>query len=209
MAGLLTIFSLIVLLFSVVIHEISHGWAAYYLGDPTAKEAGRLTLNPLKHLDPFGSILFPLMLVLLNSRIIFGWAKPVPINPFNLRDRKYGSAKVAAAGPLANILMAVVFGLLIRFLPLERFSFGPSLFLAFGFIVWVNLLLAVFNLIPIPPLDGHHIFFSLLPSRFNSIKLFFARYGFFLLLVFVFFLFRFLLPIVSFLFALIIGQPFI
>jgi len=200
---------IIIFLFSAIIHEVSHGWMAHHLGDDTAKAAGRLTLNPLKHLDPFGSILFPLMLILLNSRIIFGWAKPVPINPFNFRDKKYGSAKVAAAGPLSNVLIAVFFGLLIRFLPLSRFSFGSGLMLSFGYIVWVNLLLAIFNLIPVPPLDGSHLLFAFLPRRFDEAKIFLARYGLFILILFIFFFFQFLIPIINFFFTLIVGVSFI
>ncbi len=204
---------ILIFLFSAILHEISHGWVANYLGDPTAKMAGRLSLNPLKHLDPIGSVLLPLMLILLNSRIIFGWAKPVPINPFNFRDKKYGSLKVAAAGPLANILVAVVFGLLIRFLPWASFSFSSSLvtnlILAFGFIVWVNLLLAIFNLIPVPPLDGSHILFAFLPAKFNTLKVFLIRYGFFILIFLIFFFFQFLVPLINLFFKIIVGVPFI
>src|SRR3989339_618439 len=111
------VFQLAVLLMSVVIHEFAHGWAAFYLGDPTAKYYGRLTLNPIKHLDPFGSFIVPVLLVLFQSPVVFGWAKPVPFNPYNLTDQKYGPAKVAVAGPLANLAVALVFGLLLRFLP--------------------------------------------------------------------------------------------
>jgi len=200
---------IVIFLFSVIFHEVSHGWMANYLGDPTAKMSGRLSLNPIKHLDPIGSIFLPLMLILLNSRIIFGWAKPVPINPFNLRDKKYGEAKVAMAGPLANILIALLFGLLIRFLPLGSSSFEVNLIVVFGYIIWVNLLLAIFNLIPIPPLDGSHILFALMPSRFNQLKLFLVRYGFFILIFFIFFFFQWLIPIINFFFTFIVGHPFI
>jgi len=199
---------IIIFLFSVIIHEISHGWTADLLGDPTAREAGRLTLNPLKHLDPFGSVLLPLMLILFQSRIIFGWAKPVPVNNFNLRG-KFAEAKVAAAGPLANISLAVFFGLLLRFIPWMRIPSGENIIIAFGFIVWVNLLLAVFNLIPIPPLDGSHILFALLPDKYNQLKVNLSRYGLFILIFFIFFLFQFIVPVVNFLFGLIVGVPFI
>ena len=200
---------IIILIFSVILHEISHGWMANYLGDPTAKIAGRLTLNPLKHLDPLGSVILPALLILIQSNIIFGWAKPVPINPFNLRDRKYGEAKVAMAGPAANISIAVFFGLLIRFLPLESSMFGRNLVIVFSYICWINLLLAVFNLIPIPPLDGSHILFTFLPPSLNDLKLFLSRYGFFILIFFIFFFFKFLIPVLSFLFFLIVGHPFV
>ena len=166
------IFIILILLCSIVIHEVSHGLMADYLGDPTAKLAGRLTLNPLKHLDPIGSILVPLILIISKVGIVFGWAKPVPINPFNLRDKVYGQAKVAIAGPLANILVALVFGLMIRFLPfLSSSQIGENLTIIFSYIVWINLVLAIFNLLPIPPLDGSHILFTFLPERFDNLKI--------------------------------------
>ena len=113
----ITIFSLVVLLFSVIIHELAHGSVAYSLGDPTAKYAGRLTLNPLKHLDLFGSIILPLLLFIAGSPFLFGWAKPVPINPYNFTDKKYGEIKVSVAGPASNLSIAIVFGLILRFIP--------------------------------------------------------------------------------------------
>jgi len=151
-----TIFYLIILLFSVVVHEVSHGAMADYLGDPTAKNAGRLSLNPLRHLDLFGSILLPISLLILTAGQgpIFGWAKPVPINPYNFRDKKWGNLKVALAGPLSNLLLALFFGFLLRIFnpPIQFYNF-------FSIVIILNLLLAIFNLIPIPPLDGSHIFF--------------------------------------------------
>ncbi len=203
-----TILLIVIFLFSAIIHEIAHGAMANYLGDSTAKERGRLTLNPLKHLDPIGSVLVPMFLIVFQSGIIFGWAKPVPINPLNLRDKKYGDAKVAAAGPLANISLAVLFGLLIRFVPWSNFSFGAGMITAFGFIVWINLLLAVFNLMPIPPLDGSHILFSVLPRKADDIKIFLSQYGMIILLFFIFFLLPVILPIIQFLFRLITGARF-
>lgn len=200
---------IIIFLFSVIIHEISHGLMANYLGDPTAKIAGRLTLNPIKHLDPIGSIVLPLLLILFQSNIIFGWAKPVPINPFNLSDRKYGQAKVAMAGPLANITIALFFGLLIRFLPLQTSTFTINLGFVFGYICWINLLLAIFNLIPIPPLDGSHILFTFIPQKFNELKTFLSQYGFFILIFFIFLFFPILIPIINFFFTIIVGQSFL
>ena len=205
---MISVFAIIIFLFSVILHEVAHGAMAERLGDPTARLAGRLSLNPLVHLDPIGSLLLPLLLILTGSNIIFGWAKPVPINPLNFRDRKYGSAKSALAGPGANIAVAVVFGLILRFAPLAGTSFGQNLASIFGLIVWINLLLAVFNLIPIPPLDGSHILFTFLPRGFDNLKLFLARYGFFILLFFIFFLFPIIIPIIEFLFSLIVGLPF-
>ena len=203
---------ILIFLFSVVMHEVAHGEAAYYLGDPTAKYAGRLTLNPIKHLDPIGSIVVPGFLILASmatgTGLIFGWAKPVPINPRNFRDQKYGAAKVGLAGPLANIALAVVFGMLLRFAPLGMDNFSESLILVFGYIVWVNLLLAVFNLLPIPPLDGSHILFAFLPYSMENLKIVLTQYGFFILLFIIFFLFEWILPVVNYLFYLIVGIPF-
>src|SRR5271157_1248941 len=141
---LITIFSLIVLLFSVIIHELAHGYVAYSLGDPTAKYAGRLTLNPLKHLDPFGSIILPLLLFIAGSPFLFGWAKPVPINPYNFTDKKYGEIKVSIAGPASNLLLAIFFGLILRFIPSGIILNNPGIEIAFGYIVAINIWLAVF-----------------------------------------------------------------
>lgn len=175
------IFTLIILLFSIIIHEVAHGSVAYSLGDSTAKDAGRLTLNPISHLDPVGSIMLPLFLFILNLPII-GWAKPVPINPYNFNDQKWGEVKVSIAGSLANFIIALVFGLIVMFVSL------PQSFLEIASLVIIyNIALGVFNLIPIPPLDGSHILFALLGERFNNVKKFLYQYGFFILIFLVFF----------------------
>lgn len=203
------LFQLAVLLMSVVIHEFAHGWMAFHLGDPTAKNYGRLTLNPIKHLDFIGSFVVPLMLFLFSSgQMVFGWAKPVPYNPRNLRDQKYGQAKVAAAGPSANLLVALTFGLSLRFLPLQ-FLEASGLLQILGIIVLLNLLLAVFNLMPIPPLDGSKILFDFLPYSLQHVRVFLERYGMFLLLLFIMFAFRWVWPLVFGLFRLIVGPGFV
>jgi len=199
-----TIFYLIILLFSVMIHEIAHGAVAYSLGDPTAKYQGRLTLNPIKHIDPIGSVFLPLVLLLLTAGRgpIFGWAKPVPINPYNFKDQKWGNFKVAIAGPGSNFLIAIIFGLLIRFTSIPLTS---PLILFFSIIIMQNLLLGVFNLIPVPPLDGSWIAFSLLPEKFNNLKNFLSQYGMFILLFIIFFEFNWIIKIIEFLFTIITG----
>jgi Zn-dependent protease len=188
---------------SVVVHEVSHGYSAYLQGDNTAKYAGRLTLNPLKHLEWFGSFILPVISYFLGGFII-GWAKPVPFNPYNLRNRRWGEALVAIAGPAANVCLALFFGLLLRF--------GVWTTLGAGFvyvaqaIVFINLILATFNLVPIPPLDGSKIVFSFFPNSLQNVRPFFERYGFFILIFFIFFLWQFMLPIVSHEFTWITGM---
>lgn len=188
---------------SVVIHEISHGFVALRFGDKTALYAGRLTLNPLKHLDLFGSIILPAFLVLTHSSFLFGWAKPVPYNPNNLTNRKWGTIAVASAGVLANLFLAVFFGLILRFSLNSVVS--TSFVSVISSIVLINLGLAIFNLIPIPPLDGSKIFFSLLPNSLYSVVSFLEQYSLVLILVFIIFFADSLFPILSYLFQLITG----
>lgn len=192
----------------MVIHEVAHGTAANYLGDDTAKIAGRLTLNPIKHLDPIGSVVVPLLLIISNAGIVFGWAKPVPVNPSKLRDQKYGDAKVALAGPLANLAVALVFGIILR-IAFNFDQFPYQLATIFSYIVFINILLAIFNLVPIPPLDGSHILFTFLPDTYRDLKIFLSQYGFIILIFFIFFLFRFLFPFISFIYKGIVGAPLI
>ena len=182
----ITIFSLIVLLFSVMIHELAHGYVAYSLGDPTAKYEGRLTLNPLKHLDPFGSVILPLLLLIATGGQgpIFGWAKPVPINPYNFKDQKWGTLKVSIAGPATNFAIAIIFGLFIRFLNFPQIA---PLIQLLGIVVFYNFLWGIFNLVPIPPLDGSWILFRLMPRGLEKVKLFLQQYGLYILIFFIFF----------------------
>lgn len=197
--------SVIVLIFSVILHETAHGFAAEALGDPTARLAGRLTLNPFVHIDPVGSVILPLLFVLSGSPVVFGWAKPVPFNPQNITGtswkNRYGGALVAIAGPAVNILLAIIFGLLIRFN-----IFDPALVQFFLTIVFVNCALAIFNLIPVPPLDGHHILSALLPSNLRQKYLALYKYSFILMFVVAFVLWQFVSPLVFILVRLITGM---
>jgi len=198
---MLEIFSVIVLILSATIHEYMHGFVANQLGDPTAKNAVRLTLNPIKHLDLFGSILLPLTLLLAGSSFLFGWAKPVPYNPNNLTDRKYGDAKVAVAGPLANLFMAIIFSVVFRLLdPASLFAYLVAQ------IILINLILMTFNLVPIPPLDGSKILAVFLPDNLRNKLLYMdARLSMLLVFVFVFFGFSFISPVIYWLFGIFIG----
>lgn len=204
-----TILIIFIFLFSVILHEISHGEMAKILGDPTAEVSGRLSLNPLKHLDLFGSIILPGFLLLLRflsptkEGIVFGWAKPVPIDPSNFKNPKKDSAKVAFAGPLANFLLALLFSFLIRILPSNSNLF-LNLKEIFSLIIWVNLNLAVFNLVPIPPLDGSHLLFAFLPEN-SKTKFFLQVYGFYIFIFFIFFGFQYLVLIIDWLFRIFVG----
>ena len=223
MQGINFIFLIAILILSVVVHEVSHGYIAYLLGDPTAKRAGRLSMNPFKHLDLTGSFIVPLMLVLLKSSFVFGWAKPVPYNPYNLKNQKWGPGLVAVSGPLSNFLIAGVFGLVALFLPIDQTvkteiglaavngaaifgaGYAPALFYFSSMVVWINVFLGIFNLIPIPPLDGSKVLFSFLPYKWTNAQIFLEKYGFFILLFFLFSFSSVLLPVVFFLFRLFLG----
>lgn len=195
-----TIFEFAILIFSIVIHEISHGYMANYLGDPTAKYAGRLTLNPVKHIDPFGSIILPL-LSFFTGGFIIGWAKPVPYNPYNLKNGKVGEALVALAGPLSNLAIVLIFTVIIR---AGQSFLAPSFVLISSFVVYINLVLMFFNLIPLFPLDGFRILFSLLPVRFQYLKEWLERYSLFLILILVFFFLQPFSYFINFLFNILI-----
>lgn len=196
------IFTILILVFSVIIHEVSHGYAALFLGDPTAKYQGRLTLNPLKHLDPVGSVIVPILTSL--SGFTFGWAKPVPFNPYNLKNRRWGEAIVAFAGPFSNLAVALVFSILLRVLGSASIA-SDSFFRLMAMVVLTNIVLAVFNLVPVPPLDGSKILFSVLPPSLRPVQDFLEKYGIVLVFVLVFFLWKFLNPIIFSIFSLFVG----
>ncbi len=200
------IFQLIVLLFSAIIHEVAHGYAALFQGDTTAKYENRLTLNPIRHIDPFGTIILPLLLFVFHSPVLFGWAKPVPFNPYNLRNRKWGEAIVAGAGPAINIVIALVFGLFLRF----SFPFIPTtaIFIV-EMIVFINIMLAIFNLMPIPPLDGSKVLFALLPENALRVRRIMGQYSTFLILFFILVLWNYIFPIISIVFSWITGLPLV
>ncbi len=193
---------LVVLFFSVIIHEVSHGYIALLNGDPTAKLHGRLTLNPLPHIDPVGTILVPALLFLSHSGILFGWAKPVPVNPMNFRNFKTGEFSVSAAGPLSNFFLAVVFA---QLLPWAQNNLGFFLFCKYGVII--NLYLMLFNLIPIPPLDGSKVVMPLLPRSLQQLYAQLEPVGFVLILLLLYsgLWFALIMPIFRFLIGILIG----
>lgn len=202
--------AIVIVIFSIILHEVAHGYMADWLGDPTARYSGRLTLNPVPHIDPVGSVLLPGILALSGSSFLVGWAKPVPFNPYNLKNRKWGEALVAFAGPLTNILIAVAFGLLLRFF---GNAFQPLWIQVFVTVSVANLSLAILNLIPIPPLDGSKILKALLPYPLSQTYMALERLTyslgsiglFVVLLIFVNFLSAPVGAFVYWLFSLIVG----
>lgn len=198
MEPLSQLFYFLVLVPSAILHEYMHGFVADKLGDPTARYAGRLTLDPRVHIDPIGSILLPLGLFLMSGgRFMFAYAKPVPYNPYNLKNQKWGPVAVALAGPFSNFFLAFVFGIFAQFLP------QISLFLSI--IVIANITLGVFNLVPIPPLDGSKVLLAIIPDSRQDIRNFLERYGFVLLIIFMVFFYPLLSPVIDLLYRLFLG----
>jgi Zn-dependent protease len=168
----------VVLLFSVMIHEVAHGYVALLNGDPTARLSGRITLNPIPHIDPIGTILLPAILLLTGSRILFGWARPVPVNPSYFRDYRLGEITTSFAGPASNLLLALLFSYL-----LCLGMGGPGLLLLAYYGCTINIFLAIFNLIPIPPLDGSHLVSAFLPYRLLQYYQYLEPVGFIIILL--------------------------
>lgn len=189
---------------ALTVHEFSHAMSAYYLGDRTAEHAGRLTLNPLAHIDLFGTVLLPLILILSSAGFVFGWAKPVPVNYYNLKDQRWGPALVSLAGPAANLIFCIVSIILFRLIT-QYSSLGPTnLLVNFVYmLILVNLVLMIFNLIPIPPLDGSKLLFAVLPAKFDNFKEILERNGLIILLILIIFGDKFLGYIFSFFFNLV------
>ncbi|MCK4810336.1 MAG: site-2 protease family protein [Candidatus Omnitrophica bacterium] len=198
---MMEIFLIVVLLFSIIIHEYAHGWVAYKLGDPTPKLSGRLTLNPLAHIDVFGTIMLPILLLLISrGSFAFGYAKPVPINPYNFKNPKKEIMWVGLAGPLSNLILAAIFAILIKLnfprpFPYDIFIWG----------LLINLILMIFNILPIPPLDGSRIVTSFLPHKYAYQYLKLEMIGFVLIVILVAsgFLRWFIFPLIELIFSLL------
>lgn len=200
------LFFIAILIMSVVLHELAHGYAALYKGDPTAKYEGRLTLNPLSHLDPIGSFLVPLVTYVAGG-FLFGWARPIPYNPYNLRNPRFDEAFIAIAGPVTNVCIAALAAIGYRVLSYTDGSLGGVEAMSSLLLVTVilNIGLAVFNMVPIPPLDGSKILFSLLPTKFLYLRRSIEMYALPLFIVFILFFSGWLSPVVRFLAGLFLG----
>ncbi len=202
----LILFYIVILVVVLTVHEFSHAWAGHMLGDFTAKNEGRLTLNPAKHIDPFMTLLLPLGLILLGSPVVFGAAKPVPFNPYALRYGKWGAALVAFAGPASNLLMALIVGVYLRFVDVG--GLGGTFLLQF---VLVNVAFFIFNMIPFPPLDGSRILYAVAPGEVRDVMDTIEQYGLIAIFAFIFIFYRFIGPIftvaVENLASFIVGKP--
>lgn len=191
---------LIALILGLTLHEFAHAWVGSLLGDRTAKSQGRLTLNPLAHIDPFATLALPLFLILINSQVVFAAAKPVPFNPWAVKGGRWGTAAVGAAGPLTNLLIALFFSLCYRLLP-----FNPTSALFFGAIIVVNVSLFVFNMIPFPPLDGSRLLYAVAPVGLRDAMDRIEQAGFVVLLVIMLLGYQYVAPFVVAITTAIVG----
>ncbi len=191
------VISILVFAVAIITHELAHGWAAYRLGDNSAKDAGRLTLNPLAHMDPVGTVVLPFLLVASRSPVIFGWAKPVPVDPSNFKHPRIGLLITSFAGPAANLALAVFFASVFKAGIFPKGSL-PAYFLVKGAVI--SLVLGFFNLIPVPPLDGANILLSVLPRGLARVFADVERYGFIILIILLYagLLNKIIIPMVSF-----------
>lgn len=190
----------LILFLSITVHEYAHGWVAHTLGDPTPKSSGRLTLNPLAHIDPFGTIILPVLLLIISrGSFSFGYAKPVPINPYHFKNPKKDILWVGLAGPAANFLLALFFAAILK---VSNYSFIPEIITE---AIVINIILAVFNLVPIPPLDGSRVVSALLPYRLSLVYRKIETAGTFIIMFLIMFGFFkwFILPIVMFILSLL------
>ncbi len=192
MVGMQIFAQLIALLLGLTLHEFAHGLMGFYLGDTTAKDQGRLTLNPLAHIDPFATLALPLLLILIGSPVVFAAAKPVPFNPWAVRGGRWGAALVALAGPFTNLFLAIFFALWFRIVP---FNAVAALFL--GALVIVNVSLFVFNMIPFPPLDGSRLLYAVAPEPLRDVMDRIEQSGFIVLLAVMLIGYQFLAPFVG------------
>lgn len=213
MEGTFIALAIVILLFSVILHEVMHGLAALYFGDHTAENAGRLTLNPIPHIDPIGTILVPALFLLPalfggGTGFIVGWAKPVPVNPLNFSNIRRGELVVALAGVAANFAVAIIAAILFHLVPLSLMQAGGIPFLdVLSFTVTINLILGVFNLIPIPPLDGSKVVLSQLPYKLARQYEHLERYGFMIILFLWFFPIPGTgIPILSYIISFLVGS---
>lgn len=204
MNGSLSIFYFLVLIISIIVHEVAHGIAAEREGDPTARMLGRITLNPLKHIEWFGSVILPLVLILSKAGFVVGWAKPVPYNPDNLKRGKKSVAIVAIAGIVVNLSIAIFFGLLIRLAPFAHI-YSTGFFEIASIIVLVNIVLALFNAIPIAPLDGFRFLGAILPFKYERQMQALEKYSLPILIIFLFWGWKFVAPLAFKIFTLLTG----
>lgn len=204
MQGPISIFYFLILIFSIIVHEVAHGIAAEQEGDMTARALGRITLNPLKHIDWVGSVILPLALILSGTGMVVGWAKPVPYNPDNLKNGNRSIAKVAIAGIVVNLGIAAVFGLFVRGM-IAMGTISPNLIDIASIIVLVNIVLALFNAIPLAPLDGFRFLSAILPYRAQGFMRMIEQYSLPLLLLFIVFGWKFVAPLAYTLYSLVTG----